>query len=100
MKCNECSGLVKPDFIFFGEGIPPFAYEKSMQAAEQSEVMIVIGTTAEVMPAGQMPIIAKSKGAKIIEINPEPSHLTKYVTDIHLKGGASEVMQALGKLVL
>ena len=100
VTCSECSGLVKPDFIFFGEGIPPLAYEKSMQAAKQAEVMIVIGTTGEVMPAGQIPIVAKSKGAKIIEINPETSHLTRYITDIHLKGGASEVLEALGELVL
>jgi len=100
VKCSKCSGLVKPNFIFFGEGIPPFAYEQSIQAAEQSEVMIVIGTTAEVMPAGQIPIIAKSKGAKIIEINPEPSHLTKYITDIHLQGGASKIMQSIEELVL
>ncbi len=95
VSCSHCSGLVKPDFIFFGEGIPSLAYQKSVSAAEKSDVMIIIGTTGEVMPAGQMPIIAKSNGAKIIEINPEPSNLTNHITDIHLKGGAVEVMEAL-----
>lgn len=95
VSCSHCSGLVKPDFIFFGEGIPPLAYQQSIAAAEKSDVMIIIGTTGEVMPAGQMPIIAKSNGAKIIEINPEPSNLTSHITDIHLKGGAVEMMEAL-----
>lgn len=99
VKCDACSGLVKPDFIFFGEGIPPLAYEQSVRAAERSDVMIVIGTTAEVMPAGQMPVFAKSKGAKIIEINPEESNLTRYVTDIYLKGNATIVAESLGKLL-
>lgn len=98
--CDRCSGLVKPDFIFFGEGIPPVAFEQSVKAAEQSDVMLIIGTTAEVMPAGQMPLIAKSKGAKIIEINPQPSNLTNYITDIHLQGGASDIMEKLGQMIL
>lgn len=100
VKCSQCSGLVKPDFIFFGEEIPPLAFQKSIRAAELSEVMLVIGTTGEVMPAGQIPVLAKTKGAKIIEINPEVSGLTKYITDIHLKGEAAAILSELGKLIL
>ncbi len=97
--CPACDSLVKPDFIFFGEGIPPLAYERSVEAAEKSEVMLVIGTTAEVMPAGQIPVLAKSTGATIIEINPEPSMLTRFTTDIFLKGKASEVLDELLNLL-
>ncbi len=97
VKCPECGGLIKPDFIFFGEAIPQDAYFHSVKAAEKSQVMLVIGTTAEVMPAGQIPIMAKSNGATIIEINPEPSNLTDHITDIFLRGKASEVMDELLK---
>ena len=93
--CPVCQGLVKPDFIFFGEEIPSDAYKKSVAAAEKSEVMLVIGTTAEVMPAGQMPVLAKSRGATIIEVNPKPSFLTSTVTDIFLQGRATLVMDEL-----
>jgi NAD-dependent deacetylase len=93
--CPDCHGLVKPDFIFFGEGIPPLAYERSVSAAEQSTVMLVIGTTAEVMPAGQMPVLAKSTGATIIEVNPEPSLLTRFTTDFFLQGEAGKVLDSL-----
>jgi len=90
--CPECNQLVKPDFIFFGEGIPPYAYQHSMEASQKSEVMIVIGTTGEVMPACQMPFVAKQNGATIIEINPETSKFTHTITDIFLQGKASEIM--------
>lgn len=99
VSCPSCTGLVKPDFVFFGENIPIEAYEQSIEVAEKSELMLVIGTTAEVMPAGQIPIIAKSNGAIIIEINPEPSLLTKYITNIHLKGSATEILKRLGLLL-
>ncbi len=91
--CPKCKQLVKPDFIFFGEAIPTLAYQNSVQAAQQSEVMIVIGSTGEVMPACQMPLIAKQNGATIIEINLEESKFTNSITDIFIQGKASEVIR-------
>ena len=90
--CSTCGGLLKPDFIFFGEGIPPEAYQKSMEAASKAEVILVIGTTGEVMPASQIPYIAKQNGAQIIEINTMPSNYSSSITDIYLEGKATEVM--------
>lgn len=95
VNCPSCSKLLKPDFIFFGEGIPEDAYIQSVMASEKSEVMLVIGTTAEVMPAGQMPLIAKSNGATIIEINPSRSNLTDSVTDIFIQGKASVILNRI-----
>jgi NAD-dependent deacetylase len=88
-------GLLKPDFIFFGEGIPMQAFQDSVDAASRSDVLIIIGTTGEVMPAGQIPLIAKEKGATIIEVNIEPSNFTSNTTDIFLPGKATEVMEQL-----
>lgn len=98
--CPDCNGLVKPDFIFFGEPIPVAAYQASVEAANKSEVMIVIGTTGEVFPAAQIPSMAKSNGATIIEINLNPSLLTRDLTDIFLPGKASEMMARILNKVL
>lgn len=98
--CPKCNGLVKPDFIFFGEGIPPLAYEKSMEEAANAEVVLVIGTTGEIMPASYIPQIAKQNGATIIEINPEPSNFTNTITDIYLKSTATEAMNELASELL
>lgn len=93
-RCN-CGGLLKPDFIFFGEKIPPLAYEKSIEAANKSDVFLVIGTTGEIMPASLIPARAKARGAKIIEINTEPSTFTHRLTDIYLPGKATAVFAGL-----
>jgi NAD-dependent deacetylase len=93
--CPDCNQLIKPDFIFFGEGIPPLAYQKSIETAQNSEVMIVIGTTGEVMPACQMPIVAKQNGATIIEINTKESKFTHSITDIFLQGKASDIINEI-----
>ncbi len=91
-KCNKCDGLIKPDFIFFGEGIPTKAYESSVDAASKADVVIIIGSTGEVMPASQIPYHAKQNGATIIEVNPDVSNFTNSITDIYLEGKATEVM--------
>jgi NAD-dependent deacetylase len=94
-KCDEDDEVLKPDFIFFGEGIPRQAYENSFADAEKAEVCIIIGSTGEVTPASFVPRTAKQSGATIIEVNPQESMFTNYITDIHLKGNASDVMNAL-----
>ena len=96
-KCPKCDGILKPDFIFFGEGIPEEANIKSFEEADKCDVFIIVGTTGEVMPASMLPHTAKKNGAKIIEINPDASHFTHQLTDVHLKGKAGEVLPLLDK---
>ena len=94
-ECDACNGLLKPDFIFFGEMIPMDAYQASVAAAEAADVLIIIGSTGAVMPANQIPVIAKQTGAKVIEINPVTSNYTYHITDVYLQGRASAIMDQL-----
>jgi len=94
-KCKECGGVLKPDFIFFGEPIPEPARTNSFMETEKADVFILIGTTGEIMPASMIPYEAKNNYAKIIEVNTEPSHYTKSITDVFLKGKATEIMGEL-----
>ncbi|MBU0742652.1 RNA polymerase subunit sigma [bacterium] len=96
-RCDDCAGLLKPDFIFFGEGIPEPARSESFRAAEACDVMLVIGSTGEVAPASLLPGVARNAGATIIEINPEPSLFTDGTTGIFLQGKATAVMTALAR---
>jgi NAD-dependent deacetylase len=98
--CLRCGGLLKPDFVFFGEAIPQLPLAAAYEAASLSDVFLVIGTTGEVMPANQIPFMAKSQGAKIIEVNPSESFFTSRITDIFLQGKAGEVMESLERELL
>ncbi len=98
-KCDKCGGLLKPDFIFFGEGIPPMAYQKSFDAAQKADVVLVIGSTGEVMPACQVPFEAKRRGATIVEINPTSSNFTHQISDIHIKMEAGKALEKIDQLI-
>ena len=93
--CPGCSEILKPDFIFFGEAIPEPAMSLSFQETEKADVFLLIGTTGEIMPASQLPRIAKENGAKIIEINIAPSNYTNQITDIFIQEKATVAMTKL-----
>ncbi len=99
-KCNSCGSLTKPDVVFFGEAIPQDAYAKSVEYAEKSDLMLIIGTSGVVYPAAFIPQLAKQAGAKIIEINLDPSEYTNSLTDIFLQGRASEICNAVKENLL
>lgn len=91
----SCGGVLKPDFVFYGEGIPSGAYLKSAQMAQQADLMLVIGTAGQVMPACSLPFAAKEHGAKIVEINPQPSAYTGQITDLYFACKAGEFFTRL-----
>jgi NAD-dependent deacetylase len=94
-----CGEILKPNVVLFGEPIPWPAQEQAEEEARACGVLLVIGTSAQVSPACDIPRIAKESGAAVIEINPEPTPLTATVTDIHLRGSASEVLRSLINLM-
>ena len=91
-----CKGLIKPDVVFFGEAIPEQAGIAAYGASNACEAMLVIGTSAVVAPASHLPSIAKRAGAKVIEINMEPSALGN-ISDFVLLGSASEILPRIIK---
>lgn len=98
-RCS-CGGLLKPDIVFFGEMIPHVALERSVELTKKSDVFLVIGTSAQVYPAGGLPVMAKERGSIVVEINLEPTPLTNTVTDVFISGKAGEVLPKLISLVL
>jgi NAD-dependent deacetylase len=98
--CMSCQGLLKPDFVFFGEPIPEKAHSESIRETQKADVMLVIGTTGEIMPASSIPHQAKLNGAMIIEINPEKSSYTDRITDIFLKDSAVKASEDLRRFLL
>lgn len=99
VRCN-CGGLIKPDFVFFGEDIPRQALVDAMEETKQSDLMLIVGTSGEVVPASQIPLLAKQSGAAIIEINTQNTHYSNEITDVFLEGKSSVVLRKLADVLL
>jgi len=97
--CPDCRGLLKPDFVFFGEGIPQKAAMGAQAAALKTDAVLVVGSTGEVYPAATVPEYAARNGAAIIEINPARTRFTGSITTHFLKGKAGDVLPRLVQLL-
>jgi len=94
-RCSADQTILKPDFVFFGEGIPPEAARRSIEEIQMADLLLIIGTTGEVMPAGMLPSMARANGASVLEINPRESGYSYSITDLFLKGPAGEICKQL-----
>ncbi len=95
----ECGGIYRPDCVFFGEMIPPEHLLRAQQLTARCQVMLVVGTSATVHPAAMLPLLARDAGARVIEVNPEPTPLTGTVSNYLIPGPAGRVVEALADAV-
>ena len=89
-----CGGLARPGVVWFGEPLPEGMMKEAEHAAASATVFLVIGTSAVVYPAAGLVPFAKHAGAKVIEINTEPSAVSGIV-DCALQGPAGEILPQL-----
>jgi NAD-dependent deacetylase len=89
-----CGGLARPGVVWFGEPLPDGMMKEAEHAAASAQVLLVIGTSAVVYPAASLVPYAKQAGAKVIEINTEPSAVSGIV-DCALLGPAGEILPKL-----
>jgi len=92
--CPHCHAKVRPDVVWFSESLPSDALTRALEVARQCDVMLVIGTSGIVQPAASLPLEARRAGAVTIEVNPQPTMLTRQL-DIFLQGAAGVVLPSL-----
>lgn len=90
-KCKRCGGLIRPDVVWFGEMLPQEEFNGGEKAAEWSDICFVVGTSAVVYPAAYIPISAKKGGSYIVEINIEPTELSR-LADYSIFGKSGEIL--------
>jgi NAD-dependent deacetylase len=89
--CPHCGGLVRPAVVWFGEILPSDILERAWQAVASCDLMLVVGTSGIVYPAGELPFAAKGNGAQVIEVNPDPGPIAS-VADVVLSGASGQLL--------
>ena len=98
-RCDACSGVIRPDFVFFGEQIPTAALSESLELAGRADLAVIVGTSGEVAPANSIPYQVKAAGGKVVEINLGASSYAG-LPDVVLRAPAEEVLPVLEELLL
>lgn len=93
-RCPRCNGLLRPDVVWFGEMLPQHAFNAAEAASAACDLFLSIGTSTVVHPAAGLPFLARLSCARIIEVNPEVTPLTREATWV-LGGRAGVVLPQL-----
>ncbi|MFW6131128.1 MAG: SIR2 family NAD-dependent protein deacylase [Candidatus Aminicenantaceae bacterium] len=89
--CPECGAILRPHVVWFGESLPHENLHQAFQKSSNCEVIFVVGTSAFVQPAASLPLYAAEEGAKIVEININPTPLTSQ-SDFSFLGKSGEIL--------
>lgn len=73
--CPSCGGILKSDVVFFGENLDPDGLERCFAAAERADVLLAVGSSLQVYPIAQMPLLAVRAGRRLVIVNGEPTSL-------------------------
>ena len=92
-RCS-CGSIERPGVVWFGEGLPVETWSRAQLAAKQSEVFLIVGTSAVVHPVAGLASLAKSRGAVVIEVNIADTPVTGGA-DYSLRGPAGEILPEL-----
>jgi NAD-dependent deacetylase len=90
-SCGDCGAPMRPNVVWFGEMLPRDAWERAERACRGCDLLLVIGTSAEIYPAAGLIEVAKTRGAKVIVVNPNASGAS-HLADIEINAKAGEVL--------
>ncbi|MBP6824408.1 MAG: NAD-dependent deacylase [Acidobacteria bacterium] len=94
-ECDGCGGLLKPATISFGQPMPALAMKLAVEACQDCDAFLAVGSSLVVYPAATLPELAKESGAALIIINRTPTPLDD-IADLVIN---EEIGKALPKLV-
>lgn len=92
--CPECGGFLKNDTVMFGEPIPEDALRECYRQTALCDLFLAVGTSAVVYPAAEFPVMARRRGATLVEINPEETPLSG-IADIIIRAPAGQSLPAI-----
>lgn len=97
-RCRVCNGILKPNVILFGEALPLRILQTAQRLARECDVMLVVGSSLEVAPASELPMIAVAHGAKLILVNYESTYIDAEA-DVVIHDDVADVLPQLVQLV-
>lgn len=94
--CNDCRYPLKPNVVLFGENVRML--EEITFFMQHCDLLLVIGTSAQVYPAAGLPGLVKANGGTIIEFNREQA-LASGMVDYFIAGDLSTTLPRFARAV-
>jgi NAD-dependent deacetylase len=98
-RCPKCGQILKPDVILFGEQLPQAAWLKAQREARQCDLMLVVGSSLEVLPVAGLPMQALDRGAHLIIVNNAETYINVRA-DVVISEDVAVIIPAIVEKVL
>ncbi len=92
--CRTCGGILKSATISFGQALVPEVIDRALDAAEDCDLLLAVGSSLQVYPAAYAVPRAKQAGALVVIVNAEPTNMDG-IADAVLRGPISEILPAI-----
>jgi NAD-dependent deacetylase len=91
-ECTECGAVLKPDVVFFGEQLPAAAIDRAYVLAREAALLLVVGSTLEVWPVAELPLVTLDAGGAVAIVNRGPTAMDEKA-DLRIEGSAGETLE-------
>jgi NAD-dependent deacetylase len=92
--CPRCAGIIKPNVILFGEALPVHALMAARRAVANCDVLLIAGSSLEVAPASDLPMLARSRQARVIIVNQGPTYMDSFC-DVLIRADVALALPAI-----
>lgn len=92
--CPRCGAPLRPDVVWFGEFLPEAVLAEAQRAASACDAMLVVGTSALVYPAAELPELARRGGARLVVVDPNETAIDG-VADARVRAPAAVALPAM-----
>ena len=92
--CPVCENVLKPNVILFGEALPAQSLMAAKRAITRCDLMIVAGSSLEVAPASDLPMMVLARQARLIIVNRDPTYLDEQA-DVLIRDDLARALPAL-----
>lgn len=69
--CPKCAGMLRPGVVMFHENLPEAALERARDLAQRADVLLSVGTSNQVWPAAELPLLTLRAGGFVVIVNPD-----------------------------
>jgi len=89
--CPHCGGVLKPNVVLFGEQLPFDVVNAAMAHIRSADLLLIAGSSLEVIPISQLPLRVHRRGGRLIVVNLTPTSADD-VADVVIHGNVAEVL--------
>lgn len=94
--CPACGGVIKPNVVLFGEQLPVVVVNAAMAHIRRADLMLVAGSSLEVMPVSHLPVLVHEQGGRLILVNLAPTYLDD-VADVVIHADIVEILPLIAR---